>query len=191
MIFTSSELYKILAQYQYSILLPISFLEGPIITVIAGYLTSLHIMNGYIAFLIVVIGDVLSDIFWYEVGYFGKPRALKRWGPHFGFTEERVKLIEEKYKNHQGKLVIIGKLAQGINGVFFVTAALIGISFWKFVFYSTAATLVKSAGLFLVGYFLGQAYQQIGGYLNLSSIVIPIVFVIIMMVVLGRRLKLE
>jgi membrane protein DedA with SNARE-associated domain len=191
MVFSSSDLYNILTQYQYSILLPVSFLEGPIITVIAGYLTSLHIMNGYVAFAIVVIGDVLSDIFWYEIGYLGKPRALKRWGPTFGFTPERVKVLEEKYKNRQGQLIIIGKLAQGINGIFFVTAALLGISFSKFVLWSTASTLVKSAGLFAVGYYLGEAYQQIGGFLNLSSIVIPILFVIIIAFFLARRVKLE
>jgi membrane protein DedA with SNARE-associated domain len=62
MIFTLSQIINWLEVYKYFVLFPVTIFEGPIITVIAGYLSSLGFLNFYVAYGVIVLGDTVGDI---------------------------------------------------------------------------------------------------------------------------------
>jgi len=55
--------FSLLLTYKYLILIPLAVVEGPIITVIAGFLITLGYMNIFLVYLIVIAGDLAGDYF--------------------------------------------------------------------------------------------------------------------------------
>ena len=50
----------LLLTYKYLILFPIAVFEGPFAAIIVGFLSSSHIFNIFIVYLVVVLGDMVG-----------------------------------------------------------------------------------------------------------------------------------
>lgn len=87
----------LLNAHKYLFLFPV-VVEGPIITVIGGFLSSLGLLNKFIAYAVVVVGDIVGDIMYYALGYYGRQRFVKRWGRFLGITFERVERLEKHFE---------------------------------------------------------------------------------------------
>src|SRR3989338_6363855 len=84
---------ELLLTYKYLILIPLSIIEGPIVTVIAGFLVTLKFFNLFLIYIIMVAGDVVGDGIAYSFGYFGK-----RFLHYFKITDEKLEKAK-KYFN--------------------------------------------------------------------------------------------
>jgi len=180
----------LLTAYKYVFLFPAAFVEGPIVTVIAGFLSSLGIFNIFIAYAIVVAGDIVGDIMHYAFGYYGGQRFVKRWGRFLGVTSERVEQLEKHFEKHTGKTLIIGKLTQVVGAVVLVAAGMARVPFRKFVWYNFISTLPKSLILLLIGYYSGESYVKISSYLDytaIGTVVAAVIFIVIYFMI--RRLS--
>jgi membrane-associated protein len=172
----------LLTAHKYLFLFPVVVVEGPIITVIAGFLSSLGVFNIFIAYAVVVVGDIAGDVMYYAIGYYGRQRFVKRWGRFLGITLERVERLEKHFEKHTGKTLIIGKLSHGIGGVVLVAAGIARVPFRKFVWYNFIPTLPKSLILLLIGYYSGESYVRISSYLDYAAIgttVAAVIFIVI------------
>jgi membrane protein DedA with SNARE-associated domain len=172
----------LLTAHKYLFLFPVAVVEGPIITVIAGFLSSLGLLNIFIAYAIVVAGDIVGDIMHYAFGYYGGQRFVKRWGRFLGITSERVEQLEKHFEKHTGKTLIIGKLAQVVGAVVLVAAGIARVPFRKFIWYNFIATLPKSLILLLIGYYSGESYVKISSYLDytaIGTVVAAVIFIVI------------
>lgn len=171
-------LLRFLIQYKYQLIFPIAVLEGPIITIISGFLIS----RGYLSFLptliIVFCADMLSDSFFYALGrharkFVEKIRFLK-------ISENRLKKLESHYEEHPRKTITASKASYGIGALLLVAAGASKMGYNKFVEYITPANAVKSLTLLLIGYYFGKAYRQLGTYLGYYALVVivalPIVY---------------
>ncbi len=167
--FSLEQIIELLIQYKYYILFPIMIIEGPIATVIAGFIVSVGVMNFIITYFVVIVGDTTGDIIYYIIGRWGREKFLERWGKYIGFPVEKVIPIEKHFEEHGAKTLFIGKMAQGIGGIFLVAAGLVKMPFLKFLSANLFATLAKSFGLLLLGYFFGQAINNINSILGVIS----------------------
>ncbi|MFZ2593678.1 MAG: hypothetical protein WAX38_02795, partial [Minisyncoccia bacterium] len=61
-------IHTLLLQYGYWILVPLTFIEGPIIGFIAGALSKLGYFNPYIAFSVFIFRDIIMDAIYYFLG---------------------------------------------------------------------------------------------------------------------------
>ncbi len=150
----------------YALLFPVAVIEGPIITVVAGFLGANHIVNIYIVYFIMAAGDVTGDCLYYALGRFGGRRFLDRWGHFFGFSTEKIASMESHYRKHSGKTILLSKITHGIGPVFLVAAGASGVSFRQFIAYSSLGAFPIALILMLIGYFFGQAYMSISRYLD-------------------------
>ncbi len=172
----------LLTTYKYLLLFPVVVFEGPIITVIAGFLSSLGYLNIFIAYGVVVVGDIAGDIMYYALGYYGRERFVNRWGRFFGITSERVERLEKYFEKHTGKTLILVKLSQGIGAVVLVAAGIAKVPFRKFVWYNFIPTLPKSLILILIGYYSGESYVKISSYLDyaaIGTVIVAVIFIVI------------
>jgi len=90
----------LLTAHKYLFLFPVVVVEGPIITVIAGFLSSLGFLNIFIAYAVIVVGDIVGDIMFYAIGYYGRQKFVNRWGRFLGITSERVERLEKHFEKH-------------------------------------------------------------------------------------------
>jgi len=155
-----------LLTYKYFAIFPLAVVEGPIITVIIGFISSQGYLNFFLAYLVIVAGDLAGDALHYTVGRLGGRRFVDRWGKYFGAGPEQIGAIEKQFDLRGDKLLFIGKMTHGIGGAFLIAAGVIRMPFDKFIFSNLLATLVKSLLLLLLGFYFGQALSTINSYLE-------------------------
>lgn len=129
----------------------------------------------YIA-LSAVIGAIMGDNFGYLIGRKVGYPILKKYGPKFKLTPERLLLGEYLFKHHGGKAVFFGRFVAILR---FFTALLAGASHmhWKdFLLYNALGGICWACTYTYAAYFLGQEFLKLKGIIGIS---IGSVFVII------------
>ena len=178
MFYTLSQIVTWLEHYKYLVIFPISFFEGPIITIISGFLSSIGQLNFWLSLATVVMGDLVGDTLYYCIGRFGREKFIFRFGKYFGLNEARVERIERHFQNHPWKIFTFGKFAHGTGSLILAAAGLSRVPYWKFLGYNIPTTLANSLLLIVVGFYFGHAYTRIDNYLRYYSFIILAVVVV-------------
>lgn len=158
--------------YKYLAIFPVAVFEGPIITITAGFLSSIGQLNFWLAFLVVVMGDLVGDTVYYSIGRFGREKFMLKYGKYFGLNETRVVLVERHFQTHPWKTFLFGKAAHGTGSLILAAAGLSGLPYLKFLGYNIPTTLIKSFVLMLIGYYFGYAHYHIDKYFRYSSFIL-------------------
>ncbi|MFH0819068.1 MAG: DedA family protein [Patescibacteria group bacterium] len=166
-----SRIIILLTAYKYFFLFPIVVVEGPVITVIAGWLASMNFLNLFITYCVVVVGDLTGDSVSYMLGRWGRISFIERWGKYIGLHAEKIIKLEHHFGKHSAKTIILGKLAYSLEMPFLIAAGMAKVPYQKFIFYAFVPTVFKSFFFILIGYYFGQAYIQLGEYLNFTSVI--------------------
>jgi len=157
--------------YKYLVIFPLAVLEGPIITVIIGFFSSLGYFNFFLAYVVIVIGDLAGDALHYLIGRLGGQPFVEKWGRYLGVGASHLEALEKQFDRRGEKLLFIGKMTHGIGGAFLIAAGIIKMPFKKFMFSNLLATLVKSLLLLLLGFYFGQALTSINSYLQKIALI--------------------
>ncbi len=158
-----------LLQYRYVILFPLVIVEGPIITILAGFLASLGSLNLLICYPLIVIGDVVGDVIMYAQGRWGGKPAVEKWGHLFGIKPEIVGQLEEHFKKNPGKTLIWGKISHFLGGPVLIAAGMARMPLPEFIRFNLLGTLPKSLVLLLIGFYFGQAYAKFDRFLTFAG----------------------
>ncbi len=157
----------ILSQYKYWLIFPIAIFEGPIIIIISGFLVSMGVLNGFVAYTILVIGDTIGDSMYYCIGkYWGRSILVKKIGWFLGYDQYSEKFLEDHFKRHKIKTFLIGKISHGLGSSVQIAGGIAGVSYLEFVLLSLLGTIPKTLFLFIIGFYLGSSYIKIDGYLD-------------------------
>jgi membrane protein DedA with SNARE-associated domain len=170
-----TQIYLTLINFQYLILLPTVIIEGPIISIIAGFLIAQGLMNIYLAYFIIIIGDLIGDSLYYALGHWGRNFGLN----FFHLSLDKFKKIKQHFNNHSGKTILLSKLAHGIGASVLFVAGAVKMPFGKFLYYNALGTIPKSAILITIGYLFGESYVRIGKYLDYYAVFILILAIIL------------
>ncbi|MFA5791783.1 MAG: VTT domain-containing protein [Candidatus Paceibacterota bacterium] len=152
---------ELLLTYKYFILIPLSIFEGPIVSVIAGFFTTLGIFNPFIVFIIMVTGDIIGDGIFYYIGYSGK-KLFK----YFNVNEEKIEKAKIYFQENHKKAIAGSKIMWGIGTVGLVAAGALHISYKRYFKTCALYSLGQSFIMIFLGVFFGQAYIVIGKYLD-------------------------
>lgn len=155
-----------MAQYGYIVLFPLALLEGPIVTVVAGFLCGSKVMDPVIACIIILLADLAMDSAYYALGRFGREGAIRKWGRWFGITIERVEAMENLFKDHFFKTMLASNHAHGVGIVALVAAGAANASFPRFLAYDLATSLPKTVVLLMIGYYFGGAISSVAQSLD-------------------------
>ena len=161
---------QLLLDYRYLILFPLVVIEGPIVTVAAGFFIALGNLNAYIVYALVVTGDLAGDFIYYFLGRLGQGGPIERWGKFIGLNVDRVRRLENHFKDNGGKTILIGKLSHGIGGAFLAAAGLAKMRWQSFLWYNFLGTVPKSLVLLVIGFYFGQALFRINRILEATAI---------------------
>jgi len=188
MLLELSQIIGWLLKYKYFILFPFAVLEGPIVTVIAGYLSSMNLLNFWIVYGVVVLGDTVGDILYFAAGKWGRMKFCRRWGRFLDMRIERVERLEKYFAKHAGKTLFWGKFGYGVVGTLMFAAGIADVSFMRFLGFTFIATLIKSMILVQIGFYFGYAYEQIKIYLDYTSyITIALAILLILIYIYFQR----
>jgi len=181
----STSLLALLFQYRYLILFPITVIEGPVATMTAGFLSSLGVMNIFLAFIVTVLGDTTSDVFFFSLGILGG-----KWGAdwkflrRFNFESKKEKFVK-MFDKRGGRVLIISKFTHALAGIILMGAGYAGVNKWSVLRYSLFGAILKSIFLVSVGYLAGESYLSYAGYLESGAIILSVIIIVFVLVTLS------
>lgn len=161
---------ELILTYKYLILTPLAIIEGPIISVIAGFLTTLNVFNPLFVFLVMVAGDIIGDAIYYYIGYSGK-NLFK----YFKINEKKIEKAKLYFEKNHKKAIAGSKILWGIGTAGLVTAGALHIPYKKYFKTCALYSLGQSFIMITIGILFGQAYLTIEKYFNYYAAVVSIV----------------
>ena len=160
---------QLLLTYRYLILIPLAIAEGPIISVIAGFLVTLGIFNILVVYVIMVLGDILGDAIFYYIGY-----SRKNLFRYLKINEEKIEKAKLYFEKNHNKAIAGSKILWGIGTTGLIAAGALHIPYKKYFKTCAIYSLAQSFSMLFLGVFFGQAYEVIGKYFNYYSALVNI-----------------
>jgi membrane-associated protein len=177
---------QLLLTYKYFILVPLAVIEGPIVSVIAGFLVTLGVFNPLLVYIVMVLGDIVGDGLIYYIGYSGK-RFLK----YFRVTEEKLEKAKTFFHENHHKAIMMSKLAHGIGFTGLIAAGALHTPYKRYFKTCTLISMVQSAVMLTVGVLFGHAYVQIGKYLDYYAAGGSIIVLVVLLIIFIKKYKIN
>lgn len=149
---------QLILEYRYWILIPLSFIEGPVVAFIGGTLASVGLFDIYFLAWLFFVRDLGLDGAYYAMGYFGghtkfSDRMLKK----IGVTDDHLEQVRLQWVKRPGITMLIGKLSYGIASAFIVVAGMVKMPLRTFFFYGALVAILEYGTLLFAGYFFGAS----------------------------------
>ena len=176
----ASHAFALVVAYKYIILFPIAFLEGHVITIIAGFLVHLGYLSFIPAGLVIASGNLLGDVLLYWLGYKKGERFALRYGKYIGINESNLASAKAIFVKHHEWILLISKVTNGLGlaVVILFTAGMSKVPFRKYMLLNAVGELMWTALLLTLGYFFGHLYQAIDGTLSRIGLALGIGIII-------------
>lgn len=149
----------LIIQYKYWILIPLTFIEGPIVAFVAGTMAAAGLFNIYALAILFFVRDMGLDGAYYAMGYYGGHTAFaQRMLTKIGITDDHLDSVREIWDRRPWITMFIGKLSYGIATAFIVVAGMIKMPLRLFFGYGFIVAILQYGVLLLAGYFLGTSF---------------------------------
>ncbi len=169
----------LILQYKYFILFPIAVVEGPVISLVVGFLVSIGTLELVPAYLIMICGDLIPDIAVYFVGHYSnKSTLITKFfnNPKFGLGN--VDVIGKLWTHHFKKTIFLAKLAYGLSTPLLASAGFFKVNFKRFISYIIPIALMEHVILFTIGYYLGFSYFTAIRYIKYFGIIVALALIL-------------
>lgn len=169
----------------------VAVLEGPMVTAAAGVAAALGYYSLPIIIALSVLADLVADLVYYTIGYWGRRTLITRYGSYVGLTPERMAHLERLLHRHAGKTLVMVKLSPVIPvpGLIMIGSARIPLK--KFIRIALLITLPKSLLFAFVGFSAGRAYERLSGIItstqNLLAATTLLIFAIYLFYVVYKK----
>ena len=134
------------------------FVEGPVLTVVAGSLAGAGLVDWWVVWLVAVIADVAADTAFYVLGRGGRRPGVAALLVKLGLTGDRWELLREKVGGRLPQVVLGAKLVDVGAIPAFLATGLAGVSYRRFLAWVVPATAVRAALLVGVGWVVGGRF---------------------------------
>ena len=190
MFMSASEVLVLLEQYKYFVIFPIVIFEGPIITVISGFLIYLGILNPYLTYLLLIVGDLVGDSLYYSIGRFWRSSNwFKKISSLFGYSEKSEEFLENHFKKHKFKTLFLAKFSHGMGGTIQISSGIAKVDFSDFLLINFIGVIPKTLILLIIGFYVGNSYVKINEYLNSIALTVITVFLLVFLYFILRKYR--
>ena len=140
-----------------------AYIEGTVVMLTGGVLLRLGEVQFWPLYGALILGDVLSDIMWYFIGYFGARRFMMRWGHIVNATPEIIGKLERRFHKYHLRILVISKLTMGFGlaAAILATAGMLRVSFWRYCAINICGSFVWVAAVITVGYYFGNILELV------------------------------
>src|SRR6202044_1619824 len=83
-----------------------AYIEGTVVMMTGGVLLRLGQVEFWPLYVALILGDILSDIMWYWIGYLGARRFIMRWGYVVNATPEVVAKLERRFQKYHMQILV-------------------------------------------------------------------------------------
>ncbi len=160
-----------LIAYRGALILPLAVIEGPVVSVVTGFLSGRGYFDWYWVLCLLICGDLIGDLIYYWIGRRGG-MPLARLGRYFGVHGTVSPELQRDLRQHAGKMLVIGKWTHSIGCLVLMGSGMLRLPLPRFLLVNLLATIPKSAVLLAVGYFLGENYPLLARHFILATMLL-------------------
>ena len=170
-----------------------TIVEGPVIMAAVGFLVRLGYFNFFLAYILMILGDLVGDVGWYYVGYFGANNFIRKFGRFFGINDEAMEKVKILFHRHHNKILFLSKITMGfgLSAPILLTAGISKVPIKKFIILNFLGGFIWTAFLMALGYFFGNIYLLISEGLRVGFVGLIIVLISALLFGLGKYLRKE
>lgn len=145
----------------------------------AGYLANKGTLSLPLIVFVGALGNLVGSLIGYYIGYFLEESVLltliKNYGKFVLFTEEDYTKSAHWFKKYGQGIVFFTRLLPAIRTFISLPAGVFQMNIWKFSIYTFLGSLLWSAFLTYIGYYLGSKWASLEPLFNKFHIVIVVV----------------
>jgi len=169
----------------YGFIIVFACAEGPILSMIFGVLIRLGYFDFWPVYTALMVGDLIGDIGWYQVGKHFGHRFIGRFGKYFNVTEASVAKVTKIFHDHKHKILFLSKITNGLGFALatLITAGIVRIPFRRYLVINLVGQFIWSGILIGVGFFFSNLYIMVD--FVLGKMMVVAFFVILLLLFLG------
>jgi membrane protein DedA with SNARE-associated domain len=166
------------------------YIEGTVVMMATGLLWHEGIVNFWPAYIALILGDFLSDIMWYFVGYYAARKTLDKWGHRFGITAENIAKVERRFHKYHTQILYISKLSMGFGlaVVTLTTAGMLRVPLSRYVAINLSGSFVWVLAMMMVGYYFGNVLAYIPEQFQIFFSLCALALAFIVLKILSQKL---
>lgn len=170
-----------------------TIIEGPVIMTAVGFLVGLGHFNFWLAYILMILGDLVGDIGWYYVGYFGAKKFIEKFGRFFGINDESMEKVKVLFQKHHNKILLLSKVTMGFGlaAPILVTAGISKVPIKKFIILNLIGGFIWTAFLMALGYFFGNIYLLVSEGLKVGFIALIVILISALLFGFSKFLRSE
>jgi len=156
---------------------------GETILLIAGYFAATGEFHIALVMLIAATGAVIGDNIGFAIGHHYGRGILLRFGRFLFLTPKRVKHMEDYFRNHGNKTILVARFITGLR-VF--AALLAGASKmpWRVFFtYNVAGAVLWSVVITMLGYLFGQSLPLLVKWVGRSGTILLVTAIVVAIII--------
>ena len=154
-------------------------IPGETILLVAGYFASTGVFRVPLVMLVAATGAVIGDNIGFAIGHHYGRGFLLRVGRFFFLTPKRIEHMENYFKSHGNKTILVARFITGLR-VFAALLAGASRMRWRvFVVYNVAGAVLWSFVITLLGYLFGQSLPLLVKWVGRTGTILLIVAIVL------------
>lgn len=150
----------------YTLMFIAMLIEGPVVTAAGAFASALGYFNLWLVFLISILGNLIPDIIYYAIGFWGREKFIDKYGRYIGLTKEKIMSLEKFMESNAGKTMTFVKLMPLLATPGLIAAGISKMPLKKYTWLSLTIIIPSSLFFLIAGYYFGFAYKAISRLIN-------------------------
>lgn len=154
--------------------------------------------KGQLSFILIVlaggVGNLVGSLIAYGIGYYLEENVILSWVKKYGkfllLTEDDYLKSIHWFKKYGGQIAFFSRLLPGVRTFISLPAGLSEMNIFKFSAYTLLGSLIWSAVLTYLGFFLGSRWNTLEVYYRKFEIVIAVLLIFAAFLYINHKLKI-
>lgn len=159
----------------------------------SGYLVTTGRFNLYLVILIGAAANLVGSLLAYWLGFWGEEHVIRGWIRKYGryvlITENEYDRAERWFRKYGEKIVFFSRILPVVRTFISLPAGIAEMNFWKFSYLTFLGSLIWSAFLTLIGYYLGKNWNSIEVYYRKFEYVIVGIGILVVVFYIFHKVK--
>ena len=160
----------------------------------AGFLVSQGNLSFAGVVLVGAFGNLVGSWIGYAVGYFLEETIIltliRKYGKFILVTENEYNHSLKWFNKFGDKIAFISRILPAVRTFISLPAGLAEMNFWKFSVYTFLGSLIWSALLTYVGFYLGSKWDSIAIYFHKFDLMLAVLLILAVLFYINHKLKI-
>jgi membrane protein DedA with SNARE-associated domain len=167
-------------------------IPSQIIFPFSGFVASQGTLNIVLVILTASLVTYLGTLPFYLIGLWGEGAILtflKKYGKYLFISNDDIDKAYKIFDKHGHGIIFFGRVIPIIRSVISLPAGVAKMNFWKFTLFTLAGTTLFAALLCLPGYFMGENWGVVVGYIEEYERVILALLLILFLLYIRKGVR--